>query len=256
METHKPTTERPLTPLPADDALEAAEDDLRARAEQLGQIAYPNTGSSASLLESAVDLSGVDVLARIKNRYSEDPFFAQIINSPRDFKNFEVSDGVVYLLGRHTWTLCIPHVTVDRRSSQELVISHAHLLLAHLGASKTLAYLRDQVWWKSMGADIRKFCDLCVTCRQGKPNNQKPFGLLNPLSVPVRPWEFIGIDFVRPLPASRNRDGEYDMIATIICLLTLHTAMNFMALKIHENSLYKWEECKRIWGPCTSYAKF
>jgi hypothetical protein len=37
---------------------------------------------------------------------------------------------------------------------------------------------------------------------------------------------------------------------------TLHTAMNFTALKIYENSLCKQEECKRIWGLCMSYAKF
>jgi hypothetical protein len=36
---------------------------------------------------------------------------------------------------------------------------------------------------------------------------------------------------------------------------TLHTAINFTALKIYENSLCKWEECKRIWGPCIFYAK-
>jgi hypothetical protein len=32
--------------------------------------------------------------------------------------------------------------------------------------------------------------------------------------------------------------------------------MNFTALKISENLLCKQEECKRIWGPCISYAKF
>jgi hypothetical protein len=30
---------------------------------------------------------------------------------------------------------------------------------------------------------------------------------------------------------------------------TLHTGMNFTAPKIYENSLCKWEECKRIWRP-------
>lgn len=38
----------------------------------------------------------------------------------------------------------------------------------------------------------------------------KPFGLLNPLSIPSRPWDAIGVDFVGPLPESKDRDGEYD----------------------------------------------
>jgi integral membrane sensor domain MASE1 len=37
---------------------------------------------------------------------------------------------------------------------------------------------------------------------------------------------------------------------------SLHTAMNFTAIKTYENCLCKWEECNRIWGPCISYAKF
>ncbi|KAF7763831.1 hypothetical protein Agabi119p4_8368 [Agaricus bisporus var. burnettii] len=59
-----------------------------------------------------------------------------------------------------------------------------------------------------------------MTCRQGKPSNQKPYGLLNPLDVPVRMWESIGIDFVGPLPISKNRDGDFDSITVIIDLLS------------------------------------
>ena len=53
-----------------------------------------------------------------------------------------------------------------------------------------------------------------------KPINQKPYSLLNPLSVPSYPWESVGVDFVGPLPESSNRDGHYDSITVVICLLT------------------------------------
>ena len=56
-----------------------------------------------------------------------------------------------------------------------------------------------------------------MTC---KPSNQKPYGLLNPLSIPSNPWESIGMDFVGPLPESSNRDGTYDSITVVTCLLT------------------------------------
>ncbi|EIN04208.1 retrotransposon protein Ty3-gypsy sub-class, partial [Punctularia strigosozonata HHB-11173 SS5] len=75
-------------------------------------------------------------------------------------------------------------------------------------------------WWKSMVPDVRAFCESCVTCRRSKPNNQKPYGLLNPLPVPAQPWEAIGIDFVGPLPASKDRDSSYDEITVIIDLLS------------------------------------
>jgi len=34
------------------------------------------------------------------------------------------------------------------------------------------------------------------------------------------PWESIGVDFVGPLPKSRNRDGTFNSITVVICLLT------------------------------------
>ncbi|KAJ3487529.1 hypothetical protein NLI96_g3480 [Meripilus lineatus] len=41
----------------------------------------------------------------------------------------------------------------------------------------------------------------------------------NPAGTPT-PWQYIGIDFVGPLPASTNRLGSFDMICVVIDLLT------------------------------------
>ena len=71
-----------------------------------------------------------------------------------------------------------------------------------------------------MMSDTKVYCETCVTCKRSKPNNQKPYGLLNPLAVPSKPWESIGVDFVGPLPLSSNQDGEFDSITVVICLLT------------------------------------
>ena len=38
--------------------------------------------------------------------------------------------------------------------------------------------------------------------------------------VPSHPWQYIGIDFIGPLPESSNQNGSYDMICVIIDLLT------------------------------------
>jgi len=81
-------------------------------------------------------------------------------------------------------------------------------------------YIRDYVWWKTMVKDVYVFCETCVTCQASKPPNQKPYGLLNPLPIPSKPWDAIGIDFVGPLLLSKDRDAEYDSITVIIDLLT------------------------------------
>jgi hypothetical protein len=93
-------------------------------------------------------------------------------------------------------------------------------MLAHLGASKTLNYLRDHIWWRDMVSDTKAFCETCQTCRWSKPSNQKPYSLLNPLTIPRYSWEFICIDFVGLMPESTNHNGSFDSITVVICHLT------------------------------------
>jgi hypothetical protein len=45
-------------------------------------------------------------------------------------------------------------------------------------------------------------------------------GLLRPLEIPSLPWESIGVDFVGPLPVSKNLLGEWDEICLVIDRLT------------------------------------
>jgi Integrase zinc binding domain len=125
---------------------------------------------------------GIDLLKSIANKYLDDPFFKNISEHQREFKNFEVTKGrLVYLKVRGRKLVCIPKVIVNGRNIQEIVISEAHSLLAHLGANKTLDYLWDHVWWKEMVYDTRIYCETCQTCKRSKLANRKPYGLLNPL---------------------------------------------------------------------------
>ena len=92
--------------------------------------------------------------------------------------------------------------------------------VAHLGFRKTYDYLRTFVWWKSLLPDVEKYCNSCIVCKRGKASSTKPYGLLNPLEIWTQPWDAIGIDFVGPLPESKNRDGYFNAITTIIDLFS------------------------------------
>jgi len=72
----------------------------------------------------------------------------------------------------------------------------------------------------SGGKQCLRIQSLFATCKCSKPSNQKPYGLLNLLDVSGQLWEAIGIDFVGPLPESKDRDGTYDCITVVIDLLT------------------------------------
>uniref|UniRef100_A0A3Q1C3U8 Gypsy retrotransposon integrase-like protein 1 n=1 Tax=Amphiprion ocellaris TaxID=80972 RepID=A0A3Q1C3U8_AMPOC len=69
----------------------------------------------------------------------------------------------------------------------------------HLGVSKTLARLRFRFFWPKMAADVKRYVTSCSVCQFTKPCQRKPAGLMVPV-VPQKPWEYVGVDFVGPLP--------------------------------------------------------
>ena len=53
-------------------------------------------------------------------------------------------------------------------------------------------------------------------CSRSKIPRHRPYGLLQPLSIPVVPWKSISLDFITDLPPSKN----FDAILTILDRLT------------------------------------
>jgi len=183
----------------------------------------------------------------LKGRYEEDPMFQPILENPSNFTNFEIKEGLVFYRSEGIKRLAIPNVKINDRSIRETVIRQGHSILAHLGGHKTVTYLRDQVWWKTLVQDVTDYCKSCPTCASSKSPTEKPRGLLKTMPVPTHPWQYIGIDFVGPLPESTNRNGSYDMICVIIDLLTamvhlVATRQTYKATDIAEvifDSIYK-----------------
>jgi hypothetical protein len=208
---------RPVDQLSNGDQGPAADHDLVLPPEFIQELENMNE----SLLQAVNSgWQGLDITKLVAHKYGDDPFFKQILESPKVFRNFEVEDGVLYLKELDRRVLCIPRITYKGRNLREIVISEAHSILAHLGMKKTLDYLRDHVWWKDMVEDTRSYCETCATCKRSKSGNQKPYGLLHSLNPPLQPWESIGVDFVGPVPESKDRDGVYNSIIVIIDLLT------------------------------------
>ncbi|SOV04873.1 uncharacterized protein UDID_17220 [Ustilago sp. UG-2017a] len=56
----------------------------------------------------------------------------------------------------------------------------------------------------------------CPVCARYKAPRHRPYGLLQPLATPDRPWGSISLDFIEGLPPSRN----YDSILVIVDRLT------------------------------------
>ena len=98
-----------------------------------------------------------------------------------------------------------------------------------------------------MAQDIMDYCKSCQMCTTSKLLTEKPHRLLKTMPVPTHPWQYIGIDFMGPLPKSTNRNGAFDMICVIIDLLMVMvhlvpTQQNYKAADMAEvifNMVYK-----------------
>jgi hypothetical protein len=77
--------------------------------------------------------------------------------------------------------------------------------------------LKTRYWWYGMKRDIAEYVSLCDTCQRVKAEHQRPTGLLQPLKIPERKWEEIGMDFIVGLPCTQ---AGYDSIWVIVDRLT------------------------------------
>jgi hypothetical protein len=79
----------------------------------------------------------------------------------------------------------------------------------HFGMARTWAALGRIFLWESLNKDVTKFVSTCVTCQRNKARRHKPYRLLQPLLVPVKPWHTLTFDFIVKLPkTSQGNDSS------------------------------------------------
>jgi hypothetical protein len=96
----------------------------------------------------------------------------------------------------------------------------------HFGMSQTRIAVGRIFWWKSLAGDVAKFVSTCVACPRNKARCHKPYGLLQPLPVPEKPWHTVTFDFIVKL-AKTSRDN--DSISVFVDKLT--KLVHFVACK-------------------------
>lgn len=113
-------------------------------------------------------------------------------------------DNRIYILDVSDLRLCI------------LRYKHDHPLAGHYSFNKTLKLVRREYTWPSIREFIKDYCKSCTTCRRSKTPRHKPYGTLQQLPIPEKPWNSISMDFIEHLPVSSG----YSAILVIIDRLT------------------------------------
>ncbi|RVW70701.1 Transposon Tf2-8 polyprotein [Vitis vinifera] len=68
----------------------------------------------------------------------------------------------------------------------------------------TLSLLARSYYWPKMGEDVQAYVKSCLVYQMDKTERKKAVGLLQPLSIPERPWENISMDFITGFPKVRD----------------------------------------------------
>ncbi|KAA3461634.1 DNA/RNA polymerases superfamily protein [Gossypium australe] len=95
--------------------------------------------------------------------------------------------------------------------------AHSSPNAMHLGGNKLYRDLRELYWWPGLKRKIIDFVSKCLTCKQVKAEHQLPFGLLQPVKIPLWTWERITMDFVSGLPLTPTKK---DSVWVIVDRLT------------------------------------
>jgi len=106
--------------------------------------------------------------------------------------------------------LCIP------KFLRTDVIREAHNTIlggGHGGIAKTAAAVGSRYYWPKLTDSVGEWIAGCDVCHRIKHKNDRPYGLLQALPIPLERAERVNIDFVTKLPTSEAR---YDAVATII----------------------------------------
>ena len=161
------------------------------------------------------------VLKLIREGYSEDPYFAPVHSAlvlkeklnPK-FRtraaHFYAHDGLLFFRDASGDRTAVPKLPELRR--QLLCECHEAPTAGHLGVENTYSSLARRFFWPKMGSAVRAWVKGCVACQKTKPDLRGAVGMHQPLDIPSRPWESIGVDFITALPLSAG----FDSIMTVI----------------------------------------
>ena len=154
---------------------------------------------------------------RLRDGYENDKPWQRVLQMINDNDNlgqnaaklpYRLIDSLLYFADEGRLRLCIP------ASVEKEVFQLAHDELGHPGYARTHERLTDGVYVLSMAKKLHEFIRHCPHCQMNQTPRHRPYGALQPIIVPGRPFHTLTIDFILALPISYN--GE-DCLMSATC---------------------------------------
>jgi hypothetical protein len=121
----------------------------------------------------------------------------QLVIDPASSAVYTLDHGVLHYKGR---------IWVGSDSKLQLQIVYDSPQGGHSGFPVTYRRLVSLFYWPSMKHMIREYVQCCRVCQQAKLERLPPAGLLQPLPIPIEPWEVATMDFIDGLPRSHGHN--------------------------------------------------
>ncbi|MCX6040304.1 MAG: RNase H-like domain-containing protein [Caldilinea sp.] len=119
---------------------------------------------------------------------------------------FELEEGLIYRTKAGHRQLYIPVPAMQ----QSLLSEHHDTAAAgHLGRDKTFEAVTRRYWWPTVYRDVDEYVRTCPACQLAKQRYGKVAGKLQPLPIPLYPWEQVTIDIVGPLPRTEDQHDAF-----------------------------------------------
>ena len=155
-----------------------------------------------------------DLMAKIEQLQPEDPILAELVPYLRHpdrpvppaqqgkLKDFSLSndniiryDNKIYIPDNYDLKIDLLHQ------------SHNTPTAGHYGQLKTYQLLSRHYYFPGIRQFTNTYVDGCHTCARNKIPRHKPYGPLQPLPVPAKPWQSISMDAIVKLPSSKGYDS-------------------------------------------------
>lgn len=104
--------------------------------------------------------------------------------------------------------LCIPS------SMEGEVFKLAHDEMGHPGYTRTHERLTSNLYIFGMASKLHEFIRHCPHCQLNQTPRHKPYGSLQPILTPSKPFHTITIDFILALPPTRLPE-EFDCAMSV-----------------------------------------
>ena len=132
------------------------------------------------------------------------------------YTRYTIEDGLLYYRTDEyePWRLYLPNIEYWNTVIHE---NHDLPIADHPGFVQTYNKIARSYYWPGMSKDIRKHIKECNACQRTKSSTQPPIGELHSLPIPQWSWQSIGMDYLGPVPMSKNGN---DMVLIVVDRLT------------------------------------